>query len=91
MASGHKLIASRLKLTREAMGHSQAKWCKLIGVTPQAWNNYEKGFRRISVDQAIEVCDATRVSLDWIYRGMLAGVRHELAMAIQQLQLQGHK
>jgi hypothetical protein len=29
-----EVIATRLKLTREAMGHSQAKWCKLIGVTP---------------------------------------------------------
>ncbi|QIG92184.1 helix-turn-helix transcriptional regulator [Bradyrhizobium sp. 6(2017)] len=78
-------LAARLKATRESMGLSQAKFSTLVDVSSQAWNNYETGFRRISLDQAIKVCDATGVSLDWIYRGVLAGVRHELAMAIQQL------
>lgn len=65
-------ISARLKLTREAMGFSQAQWCRLVGIETPAWNNYETGLRRISVDQALKVSQATGVPLDWIYRGLMS-------------------
>jgi transcriptional regulator with XRE-family HTH domain len=65
-----QLLAKRLRLTREAMKLSQAEWCRLVGIDPQAWNNYEKARNRISIDEALKVCQATRASLDWIYRGL---------------------
>jgi hypothetical protein len=40
-------ISTRLRWTREALGHSQAEWCRLTNIGPQAWNNYERGLRRI--------------------------------------------
>lgn len=78
-----RLIGERLKRTREAMELNQATWCRLVGIETQAWNNYERGLRRISVDQAIKVCQATGVSLDWIYRGIAFGLPIELATALQ--------
>lgn len=76
-------IADRLKRTRQAQRLEQAAWCRLVGIEPQAWNNYERGIRRISLDQAIKVCRATGVSLDWIYRGIASGLPVNLATALQ--------
>ncbi|MBR0695978.1 helix-turn-helix domain-containing protein [Bradyrhizobium lablabi] len=84
MSRDVKAIAERLKLTREALGLHQAAFGRLVGIEPQAINNYETGLRRISVDQAIKICAATGVSLDWIYRGLASGLPVNLATALQQ-------
>jgi transcriptional regulator with XRE-family HTH domain len=77
-------IAERLKRTRQALGMSQAQWCRLTGIEPQAWNNYEKGIRRISLEQAIRVCQATGVTTDWIYRGLMSsGLPVNIQTALQ--------
>lgn len=86
MSRDRKAIAERLKLTREALGLNQAAFARLTGIEPQAINNYETGLRGISVDQAIKICAATGVSLDWIYRGLSAGLPINLATAMQQKQ-----
>lgn len=77
-------LADRLRRTREAYDLNQASWCRLTGIESQAWNNYESGLRRISIDQAIKVCAATGVSLDWIYRGISAGLPMNIATALQR-------
>jgi len=77
-------IAVRLKLARKAWGMNQASWCRTIGIDQQAWNNYERGLRRISLDQAIKICQATGISLDWIYRGLTGGMAFNLAAKLQQ-------
>ena len=62
-------VAARLKLTREALGLSQAALCRRTGIATNVWNNAETGDNRISVDEAVKLCRVTGVSLDWIYRG----------------------
>lgn len=62
-------VALRLRQTREAMGWSQAELCRRASISPQTWNNAETGDNRISVDEAIKLCRATGVTLDWVYRG----------------------
>lgn len=80
-------VADRLALTRRAAGYdNQAPWCRRVGITTAAWNNYERSLRRINIDDAIKVCAATGVTLDWIYRGISAGLPHVLATDIQRLQ-----
>lgn len=76
-------IAQRLRATREAFRMTQAAFSRLVGIEPQAWNNYERGAKRIAIDQALKVCRATGVSLDWIYRGMAAQLPVNLATALQ--------
>jgi transcriptional regulator with XRE-family HTH domain len=77
-------IGARLKATREAMRMQQAAFSRMVGIEPQAWNNYERGAKRIAIDQALKVCRATGVSLDWIYRGMSAQLPVNLATALAQ-------
>ena len=67
-------ISTRLRWTREALGHRQSDWCRLTGIGPQAWNNYERGLRRISLKHSIKLCEKIGVSLDWIYRGVTTGL-----------------
>lgn len=65
-------LSDRLRRTREAFGMNQADWCRLVGIEPQAWSNYEQGIRRISIDQAVKICQATGITTDWIYRGLMS-------------------
>jgi transcriptional regulator with XRE-family HTH domain len=84
MAAEIQEIAERLKQLRQAMRLEQAAFARLVGIEPQAWNNYERGFRRISIDQAKKLCATTGVSLDWIYRGISSGLPINLATALQE-------
>ena len=62
-------VAARLKLTREAMGLSQVRICKLTGISVQTWNNAETGDNMLGLASALRLCRATGVTLEWIYRG----------------------
>ena len=42
-----------------------------LDIAPTAWNNWEKGVRRINLDDAIRLCDDYGLSLDYIYKGRL--------------------
>jgi transcriptional regulator with XRE-family HTH domain len=83
----HEAIAQRLRLTREATGLPQRQFARRVGITPAAWNNYEKDVNRISVDAALKLCASIGATLDWIYRGnMESGLPMSLARKLQELQ-----
>ena len=67
MPSGAKSIGRRLLKTREALGLSQAEFCRQIGVQRNLYNPFEKGRRRITIDVATKIRDRYGISLDWIY------------------------
>lgn len=67
-------VAERLRITREALKLTQAELCRRTGIAPNTWNNAETGDARIGVDQAMKLCRATGVTLDWIYRGIRLGL-----------------
>lgn len=62
-------IAQRIKWTREALGLIPAAFARRVGISPQALNNYEIKAQRPAIDEALKICAATGVTLDWIYRG----------------------
>lgn len=79
-------IRRRLILTRMAVsGDSQIEFCRRTGIRPNTWNNYEAGLNRISHDEALKVCVATGVSLDWIYRGIEALLPSLIADKIREI------
>lgn len=78
-------IGKRLRLLRQSSGLSQTTWARQIaGLTAQAWNNYERGRARISLDVALVLNRRVGVSLDWIFCGELAGLPLGLAVQMQQ-------
>lgn len=66
-------IGTRLALTRQALGFTQATMDKMMGSTSagQAWENYEAGRRRISINHALALCRACQLTLPWIYQGQM--------------------
>lgn len=68
--SSPKAVGDRLRELRESYGlQSKTAWSTSVGITLSAWSNYESGYSRISLDQALRVVIKTGASLDWIYRG----------------------
>jgi len=79
-------VAESLRLTREALDLTQAALCRITGISVQAWNNAETSDARIGVDNAIMLCQATGLTLDWIFRGIRAGLSGEFIEAINRLE-----
>lgn len=78
-------ISRRLRELRETLGYTQATMAQIAGLNRTTWNNYENGVRRISLDEALKVCSATGVTLDWIYRGEGIGqLPRDLALKLRQ-------
>ena len=83
-------IGRRLELTRRALGFTQVAMGRLMGAVSngQAWQNYEAGTRRISIDHALALCRNCSVTLDWVYQGQLVNLPPALRDRIQQLMAQ---
>ena len=82
---GLTAIGERLRLTREALGLSQIAFARAAKISASSYNQYEKGGTRPSIDQAIRLCDAHRITLDWIYMGDNSGLKTQLHEAIKAL------
>lgn len=75
-------IGQRLTLTRQALGLNQTVFAERAGILRTAYTQYESGEKRPSIQSAIALCDTYDLTLDWIYRGDLSGVRYEIAATI---------
>jgi DNA-binding XRE family transcriptional regulator len=84
MEQSVKVLARRLKLTREALELSAAEVCKRIDCAPNRWSQYESGKRPITVAVAIAMCEEFGLSLDWIYRGDPQRLPHDLRLKMRQ-------
>ena len=78
-------IGERLCLAREALRLSQAKFALRAGMSPNAYNQFERGKRRLTIDGALKIHDAHGLTLDWIYLGDCSGLKPALADAIEQI------
>lgn len=71
----HIVIGNRLAAIRQAFSDlDQAEWAAKHSVGVTTWNNWERGLRRIPVDQAERFCDIYGLTLDFIYRGRRDGL-----------------
>lgn len=76
-------IGRRLALTRQVLDLQQNEFCERAKIAPNTYNQYEKGKKRPSVENAIRLCESYHLTLDWIFRGDPSGLRYELADAIK--------
>ncbi|NIA67802.1 helix-turn-helix transcriptional regulator [Pelagibius litoralis] len=76
-------IAERLRVTRDALGLSQAEMCRGSGIATNTYNQWEKGRGRPELDKAILICDAYGLTLDWIYLGDSSGLPYRLIEKIR--------
>jgi len=67
-------IGRRLRATREATGLKQGPFLALCDIAQNTYSQWETGARRPSIDEAIRLCDAHKLTLDWIYLGDASGL-----------------
>lgn len=68
-------IGERLSRIRNGFSEmSQREWAEKHGFSPTRYNNWEKGTRRIPVDEAERLCNLYGLTLDAVYRGRLDGL-----------------
>ena len=72
-------VGERLAKTTAALQLLDIEMAQRDGVTTRAWSICVNGLRPLDLDAAIRLCDRTKITLDWIYRGDLSGVARELA------------
>ena len=84
MAESLKSLASRLKMTREALELTPAELCRQINCKQNRWSQYEGGERRITLEIANALCDEFGLSLDWIYRANPAQLPHALRLKMRK-------
>ena len=76
-------IGARLAAIRTGFSNlSQREWSDKHGFPPTRWNNWEKGVRRIPVDEAETLADLYGVDLDFIYRGRRSGLSENAAKVL---------
>jgi transcriptional regulator with XRE-family HTH domain len=68
--SEQEQIGDRLLELRRAYGMKAKDFAAFVGIAETTWNNYERGKRRISIDEALKVASRTGAGLDWIFRGI---------------------
>ena len=79
-------IAERLRIVRQVEGLSQAEFAQRADIAPNAWNNYEKARKRISLDAAIRLCAEYGLTLDYIYFGDSGNLTYNLVNAIKAVE-----
>lgn len=78
-------VGLRLQLTRQVLGLQQNEFCERAKIATNTYNQYERGKKRLGIDNAIALCEAYALTLDWLYRGDPSGLRYETADAIKSL------
>lgn len=61
-------------MLREALGHNQGAFARLVDISQPGLANYEAGLRRPDLDQAVKIVLKTGVTLDWLYLGDRSGL-----------------
>lgn len=76
-------IGERLKAIREGFSDfNQREWAEKHNFSITRYNNWEKGIRRIPVDEAESLADLYGVDLDFIYRGRRSGLSEKASKVL---------
>ena len=76
-------IGARLTRIREVFSDlTQKAWAEKHGFQPTQVNNWERGTRRIPVENAEKLCALYGLTLDFIYRGRRDGLSEKAAKSL---------
>lgn len=77
--------ARRLHMVREVSGLGQGEFGRAAGLSASAYSMIEVGERLPSIESALALCEAYKLSLDYIYRRITDDLPPKLAAAIEAL------
>jgi len=76
-------IGGRLRALREGFSDlNQSEWADKHGFGITQYNNWEKGVRRIPVDEAERLCGLYGLTLDFVYRGRRDGLAESASKVV---------
>ena len=78
-------IGRRLSLARAVIGSGQADFAGKAGIAQNTYNQYERGKKRPSIDNALKLCKTYMLTLDWIYRDDPSGLPYRFADSLRDL------
>lgn len=74
MSGSAKAIGKRLQAMHAGLDVSQADVCRATGLKTNRYSQYVNGERRLTLAAAEKIVDAYPVTLDWLFRGNVAGL-----------------
>ena len=77
-------VGCRLRLRRTVLGYSQQQLAKLLGLTFQQIQKYEKGLNRIGASRLYDISCILRVSMDFFFEDMSDETKQNSPMMISQ-------
>ena len=86
LPSEMKILAGlRLRAARAVLGNQSAKqMAEDLGVSANAYSNYETGGRLVDVALAVRLLELTGIGPDWIYAGSTTGVPFDRAQSLRE-------
>lgn len=75
-------VGNRIKLRRMVLGYSQQQMAKLLGLTFQQVQKYEKGLNRVAASRLWDISRVLRVSMDFFFQDMDRDVESQSPMMI---------
>lgn len=72
------LVGHRIVMLREAKGVKQSQLARHLKISAQRLSNYERGERPLDIELAIAICENLSGTLDYLYRGLNAGLPFEV-------------
>lgn len=79
-------IAARLRLGRIALSLTAAELCRVTGIKPNTYSQYESAKGRPRLDEARLMRRSLGYTLDWIYEGDRSGLPMKLAAKIAEIE-----
>jgi transcriptional regulator with XRE-family HTH domain len=76
-------VAARLRAVQAELGYSTAQMASLLGVGRTRWANWIAGTHRPEVEAMLRLCDYTKITFDWLYRGRPEAVPTSLYVRLQ--------
>ncbi len=83
-----KIIGGRVYSLRVAQGIARKQLAKLIEVTPQQLQKYEKGTNRISVGRLVLIAKSLGEEISYFYKGLEQNKQQEILTQHQRLCLE---
>lgn len=79
-------IAARLEKIQALLGfETRREFCTHFNITESRASNWFSGNVRISLDQAIRICEAAGLTLDYLYHGKTAGLPVERVRELNKI------
>lgn len=83
-------VGERLRLVRQVLDLGQGEFARRAKLEPNTYNQIENGEKMPSIETAIALCEAHRITLDWISRAEPGDMNVRLFDGIRALQAARH-